>query len=59
MNIYKETSEKSFIEISHDKNSSTPTEKKNKSLTEHFSNYNENTKQNELWSDTPIGKEVI
>ena len=27
MNIYKETNEKSFIEISHDETSSTPTEK--------------------------------
>lgn len=36
MNIYKETNEKSFIEISHDKNSSTPTEKKKSPIGKDF-----------------------
>ena len=47
------------IELIDDKIILSPAKKKGLTLAERFANYNGETKQEEYWSDEPIGKEVF
>ena len=47
------------IELIDDKIILSPAKKKGLTLAERFANYNGQTKQEEYWSDEPVGKEVF
>ena len=47
------------VELIDDKIILSPAKKKGLTLAERFANYNGETKQEEYWSDEPIGKEVF
>ena len=47
------------VELIDDKIILSPAKKKGLTLAERFANYNGETKQEEYWSDEPVGKEVF
>ena len=53
------TDDELFVEFIDNKIVLSPSKKKHKTLTERFSGYTGETKQEEFWSGYPIGKEVI
>ena len=48
-----------LVELIDDKIILSPAKKKGLTLAERFANYNGQTKQEEYWSDEPVGKEVF